>query len=212
MIRLIINADDFGSSKLFNEKIIELLDKGFIKSTTVLVNRVTKEQGSQIKQLIALNGSKRISIGLHLEIDAEKPIRRQMEAQYLSFISIFGFSPSHIDIHKLVHSKEVVEEANSMAENYRLPVRNHGIKANTKQTDYPAFSCSSWVMKMGEVTGFLQSVKDGSSCELITHPGQYDPASASRINREREQDYNVIVKLQDFLKANNIQNISYREL
>ncbi|HII15187.1 MAG TPA: ChbG/HpnK family deacetylase [Nanoarchaeota archaeon] len=212
MRKLIINADDFGISRVFNEKILELLKRGFIKSTTVMINRVTKEPDMQLEQLVKLNSCKRISIGLHLEIDAEKPIRQQMEAQYQSFISLFGFQPSHIDVHKLVHSKEVVEEANSLAERYRLPVRNHGIKANTKQTDYPAFSCSDGVMKMGEVTGFLQSVKDGSSCELITHPGQYDPASASRINREREQDYNVIVQLQDFLKANDIQNISYWEL
>ncbi len=212
MIRLIINADDFGISKLFNEKIIELLEKGFIKSATVMVNRITKEQDKQLEHLIRLNSSRTISIGLHLEIDVEKPIRQQMEAQYASFNSIFGFTPSHIDIHKLVHSKEVVEEANSMAEKLHVPVRNHGIKANAKQTDYPAFSCSGWVLKMDEVTKFLQSVKEGSSCELITHPGQYDPKSASRINKEREEDYNVIVKLQEFLKSNNIKNISYREL
>ena len=212
MIRLIINADDFGISKLFNEKIIELLEKGFIKSATVMVNRITKEQDKQLEHLIRLNSSRTISIGLHLEIDVEKPIRQQMEAQYASFNSIFGFTPSHIDIHKLVHSKEVVEEANSMAEKLHVPVRNHGIKANAKQTDYPAFSCSGWVLKMDEVTKFLQSVKEWSSCELITHPGQYDPKSASRINKEREEDYNVIVKLQEFLKSNNIKNISYREL
>ena len=212
MIRLIINADDFGISKLFNEKIIELLEKGFIKSATVMVNRITKEQDKQLEHLIRLNSSRTISIGLHLEIDVEKPIRQQMEAQYASFNSIFGFTPSHIDIHKLVHSKEVVEEANSMAEKLHVPVRNHGIKANAKQTDYPAFSCSGWVLKMDEVTKFLQSVKEGSSCELITHPGQYDPKSASRINKEREEDYNVIVKLQEFVKSNNIKNISYREI
>ena len=211
MKQLIINADDFGSSKLFNEKIIELLEKGFIKSTTVLVNRVTKEQDSQIKQLIKLN-SKRISIGLHLRIDIEKPIKLQINEQYQKFIAIFGFPPSHLDIHKQIDSKEIISEANRFAEEHQLPVRNHGIKANTKQTDYPAFFCSGWVLKLNEVTTFLQSVKEGSSCELITHPGQYDPKSASRINKEREEDYNVIVKLQEFLKSNNIKNISYREL
>ncbi|MFA5887847.1 MAG: ChbG/HpnK family deacetylase [Candidatus Nanoarchaeia archaeon] len=212
MIKLIINADDFGSSRLFNEKIIELLEKGFIKSTTLLVNRVTKEQDSQIKQLIKLNDSKKISIGLHLEIDIEKPIRQQMEEQHQKFISMFGFQPSHIDIHKQIDSKEVVAEANFLAEKLHVPVRNHGLKANTKQTDYSAFFCSGWVLKLDEVTSFLQGVKDGRSCELITHPGQYDSASKSGINKEREEDFNVIIKLQDFLKSNNIKNISYKEL
>ncbi|MBU2637500.1 MAG: ChbG/HpnK family deacetylase [Nanoarchaeota archaeon] len=211
MIRLIINGDDFRLSRLFNEKILDLLDKGFIKSTSVMVNRITKEQDAQLEHLIKLN-SRGISVGLHLDIDIEKPLRPQMESQYRSFVSIFGFQPSHIDVHKLVHSKEVVEEANSLAEKYNLPVRNHGIKANTKQTDYPAFSFSGWVFKLEEAVNFLRSVKDGSSCELITHPGQYDPDSPSRINKEREEDYNGIIKLQDFLKANNIENISYKEL
>lgn len=212
MIRLIINADDFGSSRLFNEKIIELLEKGFIKSATLLVKRVTKEQDSQIKQLIKLNETKQISIGLHLEIDIKKPIRCQVEEQHQAFISMFGFQPSHIDIHKLIDSKEVVAEAGLLAEKLHVPVRNHGIKANAKHTDYPAFFCTGWVLKLDEVIKFLQGVKKGSSCELITHPGQYDPSSGSSINKEREEDYNVIVKLQDFLKANGIQNISYKEL
>ena len=51
MIKLIINADDFGYSKVFNEKILDLLEKDFIKSTTVLVNWITDEQKEQIQRL-----------------------------------------------------------------------------------------------------------------------------------------------------------------
>ena len=47
MIKLIINADDFGYSKVFNEKILDLLKKGYIKSTTVMVNWITQEQDKQ---------------------------------------------------------------------------------------------------------------------------------------------------------------------
>lgn len=212
MIKLIINADDFGTSKIFNKKILELLERDFIKSTTVLINRITKDQDTQIKQLISLNDTKKISIGLHLELNAKKPVKTQIEKQYRKFITVFGFPPSHVDIHKIIDNKEIIAKVNKFAEEKKLPVRNHGIKAKTKQTDYPAFFCSGWIMKFDEVVNFLQNVKDGSSCELITHPGEYDPASKSKINKEREEDYKCIIKLQDFLKLHNIKNISYLEL
>ena len=51
MIKLIINADDFGYSKVFNEKILELLEKGYVKSTTVLVDWITPDQKPQVARL-----------------------------------------------------------------------------------------------------------------------------------------------------------------
>src|SRR3989344_6671871 len=102
MIKLIINADDFGYSPVFNEKILDLLDKDFIKSTTVLINRVSKDQDLQIKRLVSLCKTKKISVGLHTEFDLKLPLRQQIREQYDKFISIFGLQPSHLDIHKLV--------------------------------------------------------------------------------------------------------------
>jgi predicted glycoside hydrolase/deacetylase ChbG (UPF0249 family) len=80
MIRLIINCDDFGMSKIFNERILELLENGFAKSTTVMVQRVTDEQDSQIRRLAALRSG--VSIGLHIEYDTAKPLGHQVEEQY----------------------------------------------------------------------------------------------------------------------------------
>lgn len=211
MIKLIINADDFGMSNIFNEKILELLEKSYIKSTTVMVNRIMEEQDYQIKQLINLYNDKKISIGLHIESDADKPLKSQIKEQREKFKNILGFYPTHLDIHKSMGSKEVVMEVNRFAEEYGLPVRNHGIKANTKQTSYPAFFLSN--QKFGEIIRFLEEMKDGSSYELITHPGEYDPACKSSLNKERKDDYDNIIKLQSFLRQHkNIKNISYLEL
>jgi predicted glycoside hydrolase/deacetylase ChbG (UPF0249 family) len=35
---LIINGDDFGMSNIFNQSILELLEKGLVSSTTVMVD------------------------------------------------------------------------------------------------------------------------------------------------------------------------------
>lgn len=213
MIKLIINADDFGYSKVFNEKILYLLDKGFIKSTTVMVDRITKEQNNQTKELIELHKNKPISVGLHLELDIKKQIRPQVEQQYKKFTSIFGFKPSHIDLHKS-GQEEILVEVNKFAEEHDLPVRNMGVKSSAKQTTHRYFyDPKNKKFEMDKAIIFLSNVKDGESCEFVTHPGRYDPNCESSLNKEREEDYKNIIKFQKFLKSHkNIQNISYLQL
>ena len=210
MIKLIINADDFGMSKIFNEKILDLLKKNFIKSTTVLVNRITKEQDRQVKQLIKLYDVEKISVGLHLEFNPQKSVKLQAEEQYQKFISIFGFKPSHLDIHKLIKS-EIIRKVNIFVKEYNLPIRNHGIKSRTKQTTQPVLFPTKF--DINEIIDILKNLKDGESYEIITHPGDYDAKCKASLNKERRIEYENIIKLQDFLKTHkNIKNISYLEL
>jgi Uncharacterized protein conserved in bacteria len=49
--KLIINADDFGYSRVFNEEILKLMKERQIKSTTVMVYRVNEVQLPQINEL-----------------------------------------------------------------------------------------------------------------------------------------------------------------
>lgn len=151
MIKLIINADDFGSSAVFNEKILDLLEKGYIKSTTVLVNRVTESQRNQIKKLTDLYQNKRISVGLHLEFDDAEPALPQIESQYQKFISIFGFKPTHLDVHK--SHPGALETINKFAERDNLPVRNLGVKSKTKQTTAQRILAKKF--DLNELMGFI---------------------------------------------------------
>ena len=52
---LIINADDFGYSEVFNEKILELIEEGFVSSTSVMVDWMDENQKKQIEKLIELS-------------------------------------------------------------------------------------------------------------------------------------------------------------
>ena len=205
-------------SRIFNEKILELLDKGYAKSTSVMVGMVTKEQDGQVKRLIGLYGERKVSAGLHLEFDVKQPVYPQVESQYEKFISIFGIPPSHIDYHRPrgtpeAQFKELVAAGDRFAKVHDLPARNRAVAMTAKHTTYPAFMCKDITMDFDEVLGFLKSMKDGNSCELITHPGEYDPDCASSRNSQRKIDYDAIVRLQDFLeKRKDIANISYLEL
>ena len=81
---LIINADDFGMSEIFNEVILDLIKKDLICSTTVMIDRVTDNQKEQFNELITLSNNKNLSIGLHLEFkDSDYP--SQIKSQYQKF-------------------------------------------------------------------------------------------------------------------------------
>ncbi len=66
MLKLIINADDYGISKGTNEAIAELVSKRKLSSTTVMVNMPYYDE---IKNL-----ESKIGIGLHLNLTQGKPV------------------------------------------------------------------------------------------------------------------------------------------
>lgn len=214
MIRLIINADDFGYSKIFNEKILDLLEKDFLKSTTVLVNWITKEQKKQIERLNKLREEKDISVGLHIEsvsLERSELNKEIIQKQFDKFKNVFGFNPSHVDVHKFIKS---TKEATNFANEKDLPIRNHGQKnIKTKTTSTEAFGFeSTWTFNWPEMNEFLNKIEDGNTYELIVHPGEYDPDCESRVNESRKEDYKGVIDLQPILKEKEIQIISYNDL
>ena len=215
MTKLIINADDFGYSKVFNEKILDLLEKEFIKSTTVLVNWITDEQKDQIHRLKKLNTQKNISAGLHVESKSKTESildQKEIARQYELFKKLFGFEPSHLDVHKFIESSG---EATKFANEHNLPIRNHGQKnIKTKNTPQPFlyFKEKYCEFNWPEMNKFLTQMQVGGTYELCVHPGEYDPNSTTTINESREKDYQGVIELQPVLKEKNIINISYNDL
>ena len=59
--KLIVNADDYGLSPLFNKGILALIEKGIVTSTTVMIKR-------KYVRPALLTKFEKISIGLHLEL------------------------------------------------------------------------------------------------------------------------------------------------
>jgi len=207
---LIINADDFGYSDIFNAKILELLERSLVSSTTVMVNRITDEQTKQIKKLLELKKSQNISIGLHLEFSDEN-FKPEIEKQYAKFVSIFGFDPSHIDIHKSTFLRESFPIVIQFCKEKHLPCRNHNIvDVDVVKTKNEVMSGTK--MSFEELKKTLESFKDNETYEIFFHPGMYDLGCKSSLNKERELDTKKIEEIYPVIKENNIQLISYLNL
>jgi len=206
---LIINADDFGLSEIFNETIIDLIRKDLINSTTVMVDRVKDDQKEQVKELITLS-SKNLSIGLHLELE-ENNYLSQIKSQYQKFNKIFGFKPSHIDIHKAHNLTNSFSDVVDFCKENNLPLRNNGIFfENAKTTFSKAFFGS--IEDFSKIEEWVKTFKDEKYYEILFHPGKFDPNCKSSLNKDRERDIEQIKKLNTILGKNNIKAISYVDL
>jgi chitin disaccharide deacetylase len=218
MKKLIINADDFGFSSVFNKKILELVREGLITSTTVMVNRVAEDQKEQLNELLELSETHSLSIGLHLDLkDSEFP--PQIEDQVRKFKEFFKKSPSHLDFHKAPMFKTSRESyrkgAFSVIDRYcrekDLACRNHlGKIKGIKSPDHPAFYGS--VKDFSEILDWVKLMKDNNTYEIIFHPGEYDPDCGSGFNKDREIDVTHIRKLNKILSENEIELISFLDL
>ncbi len=207
---LIINADDFGYSKIFNEVILELIKKDLIRSTTVMVDRITDNQKGQFDDLVSLSRSKNLSIGLHLEFE-NLDYSSQIKSQHQKFKDSLGFNPSHIDIHK-AHS--LIESFSAVAEFCRknkLLLRNSGVfHEGIKTTASEAFFGS--IPDFNEIEEWIRTLENGKYYEILFHPGRFDPTCESSLNKDRERDVEHIKKLNSILDENNIRVISYLDL
>src|SRR5713226_5866744 len=99
MPKLILSSDDFGLSKIYNAKIIEMAQSHFLSSISVLVERSLAEQSGQLAAVKRLYEEKEISLGLHLEITAADG-ETVFDSQWKRFENLVGMTPDYIDVHK----------------------------------------------------------------------------------------------------------------
>ena len=207
---LIINADDFGMSKVFNEPILDLIKNKKIKSTTVMVDKITKEQSKQIKELIELSKSLNLSVGLHLDFKSSN-YQNEIESQFNKFLQIFDFIPSHIDIHKASIIKDSIPIVANFCRIKKLPCRNKGKNIDYyKTTDFPSFHGTT--NDFSNIENYIKTFEDEKSYEILFHPGIFDPKCKSSLNKDRERDIKHALKLNSLLEKHDIKQISYIDL
>ncbi len=225
MIKVVINADDFGYSRIFNAKILDLLQRGAIKSATILVNRIDDKQ-QDVSQLISVHKNLDVGIGIEYELTRKESATEDIDAQYKKFISVFGFSPSHFSMHlpKVLRdrhdSSEIIKslayKIQKFAQIQNIPMDNdgpYGIEdwGKVRTTTVPIFMGTYHNFK--EIQNYFEKMKNGKSYEIIFHPGEYDPVNTSSLNAERKNDYDNILRLQEWLKPRkDIQIISFLNL
>lgn len=149
MVKLIVNADDFGYSKGVNYGIIEAHLKGLVNSTTMMMNMYAVEHGIEL-----VKKNKSLGLGVHLVLTAGKPllpdlktivdkdgvflknsfwydnpivdveeVEKEWEAQIERFLS-FDLKPTHLDSHHHVHMLPILHPVIvKLSQKYELPVR-----------------------------------------------------------------------------------------
>jgi predicted glycoside hydrolase/deacetylase ChbG (UPF0249 family) len=207
---LIINADDFGYSRVFNEVILDLIKKDLICSTTVMVNWIQDNQKEQFDELIELSKNKNLSIGLHLEFK-ETDYLLQIKSQFQKFKETLGFNPSHLDIHKVHSMMDSIKVVAEFCKKNKLPLRNSGIIfEDIKTTSIEAFFGS--IPDFSKIIDWIKTLEDEKYYEILFHPGKFDPDCKSTLNKDRERDVEHIKKINLIIKENNLKIVSYLDL
>jgi predicted glycoside hydrolase/deacetylase ChbG (UPF0249 family) len=206
---LIINADDFGMSPVFNRIILDLIRDKQISSTSVMVNRTADSQKEQFDELLHLKKNQDISVGLHIEFRTSE-YAAQISSQHNKFQVMFSSDPSHVDIHRSRDHRESFADVAKLCQEINVPFRNRGQTfAGVKATE-PAFTGT--VDDFIQIQEWIQTLEHKKYYEILFHPGAYDPNCTSSLNKDRERDLAHIIKLNAILQENDIRLISYLDL
>jgi len=206
--KLIINADDYGLSKKFNEGILKLIAEGIVTSTTVLVKRKFIRPKDLLKQ-------KNVSIGLHLELFLETP-EKEIKNQVKIFRNLFERLPSHLDGHKYYHLLPGnFSKVLKIAKRYKLPIRSASSvdRKSIKQArvSTPDQLISWHPDRKAKLFNDLKNAK-GRIIELLCHPGHFDPKSGLDYNKLREKELKILKGQQFENIIRDFDLISYEQI
>jgi len=203
MIKVLVNADDFGFSRGVNYGIMDCHKYGLVNSATMMMNAAATEHGIEIaKELPALK------VGVHLVLTWGRPLssnvaslvddngnfkkqqavyetpnainlvelEREWTAQIEQFIQS-GLEPTHFDSHHHVHGiTEFYPVVKKLSDRYQLSVRHAGSHFNEIQTTTELLLTDFYgETATADYFAKLESRVNGvSSVEIMAHPAYLD--------------------------------------
>lgn len=206
MIRLIVNADDFGLTEGTNYGIIEGHINGIVNSTTMMMNMPGTEHAVRLAKEY-----KTLGVGVHLVLTAGKPlltdvpslvsedglfhkqsvvregninpeeVEREWTAQIEKFLS-YGLTPTHLDSHHHVHGLPILHDVlERLAEKYNVPIRRCAEERAVRPFSDVFYSdfYSNGVQEDYFVK-LKERVQDGKIVEVMAHPAYIDPELVKR--------------------------------
>jgi chitin disaccharide deacetylase len=188
---LIVTGDDFGMSDGINRGIVEAHRRGILTSASLLVNGGASEHAAALG-----HESPTLSVGLHLDLDPNKPERvpLELERQLARFQALVGAAPTHVDSHHDVHhDRRILPHLLAWARSAGLPVRGHsGIRHLSKF--YGRWGGHAHLEQI-DVEGLLRlldaEISEGVT-ELTCHPGYVEPGFPSSYAAEREVELRTL--------------------
>jgi chitin disaccharide deacetylase len=203
MIRLIVNADDFGLSRGVNYGIIDAHRYGIVNSTTMLVNMPGAEHAVELAKMFP-----QLGVGVHLTLTCGKPVSRDVpslvnangyfkfdknvdhhvevvleeveyewDAQIKCFLS-YGLTPTHLDSHHHVHRLDCLSPViKALSQKYQLPVRNVFRQQVTEITPFSDLLITDFYGDNVNEAFFDDldvRVKENLTVEVMCHPAYID--------------------------------------
>ncbi|WP_088014108.1 chitin disaccharide deacetylase [Gottfriedia acidiceleris] len=203
MIKLIVNADDFGYSRGINYGIIDAHKNGVVNSATMMMNMPGVSHAVELAK-----ENPGLQVGIHLVLTCGKPLLNdvptlvnengnfksrqeffedknisldELEREWTTQIEKFlqsGLKPTHFDSHHHVHTvPEFLPVVQKLAQKFNLSARR--ISENALQGIAPFTDVFLHDFYGEGVTDdyfdkILTRVKDGQSVEVMCHPGYLD--------------------------------------
>lgn len=220
MIKLIVNADDFGYSNAVNYGILDAFKYGVVRSTTMMMNMPGTEHAVKLAK-----ENPSLGVGIHLVLTCGKPllhdvdsltdeegnffrnpdqffsnhismsdVEREWRTQIELFLSC-GLTPTHIDSHHHMHARrELRAVIEKLAQAYDLPVRKYaGMKINSF-TDELNVDFFGENISHSVLDDAVSTIEDKKSLEIMVHPGYLDSVilNGSSYNVERVKEVDVL--------------------
>lgn len=209
MTMLILTSDDFGLSKVYNQRMIEMLQSFLLSSISIMVDKLSPDQQIQITEIKKMYPQNNFSLGLHLEISkADNEIAYQ--SQWNKFEKLLSMTPDYIDVHK-GHFQNAT--FNSIAEFcLKKRVRFRKYKETTLNVSSPESSLTATFKELDAIKEWIDNFKANSTYELIFHIGSFDPDSKSSLNKERELDIEKLKLVHQFISDKNISVVNYKSI
>lgn len=203
MIKLIVNADDFGFSHGVNHGIIDSHLYGIVNSTSIMMNMSGTDHA-----IFLAKKHPNLRIGIHLVLTCGKPLlenvpsliddkgkflslsainknkgisldelEKEWTAQIERFIAT-GLKPAHINSHHHVHTiKEFQPVVRNLSQKYGLPMRRDGsmgIDGVVSFTDICLFDFYGDGVNAEFFNTLASRIEDGTTVEIMCHPGYLD--------------------------------------
>lgn len=186
--QLIITADDYGMSPLFNRGIEELASLGLITEVSVMIKRPYLEP----RHLDAL----KVPIGLHLELKEGSSLQ-EITAQIHAFRKKFRELPAYLDGHQHQHlTAKNLPLILAVAKKFHLPIRSRYPEDRSlikKSGISTSDNFISWhPTRISILQTHLVEAQRYSASELVVHPGYYDVHCSYPYNREREAEFGFL--------------------
>ena len=197
---LIITADDYGYSRVYDRGILEAAQAGAIDAVSAFAGPQREVDPGPL-------GTSGVEVGLHLELAPGADPATQLLRQLDAFESLYGRPPAYLDGHRhrharrpfAVHVARIARErglpVRSVDSRQRRTLRCLGVPTPDRLIGRGREGDAAMPREIGAIV--RGDPAPSAVIEWMTHPGHRDPGSGSSYDAGREEDLRLLLGLRE---------------